>query len=314
MKKACIAYTTDCGYLFPSLLSAIQAKDNVDSNTSDVAICYIGESCQKSDIIHSICAQNNILFIAVAPQDIEHLHIMYARLFLDQILGYNYERIIYIDGDTQIAGSLQNLIDVTLPTGMILAARDPMILMIERGNKEGQNYQSYLQSIGIKPEHMTNYFNSGVMVFNSKDWEETRNECLEIKRQNPINYTFPDQDILNLTAADRNLILSFKWNFPIYFLNHKGIEEIVKPHIYHFMSNPRPWQGAFWPWGDVYSDEYTKLIVKHPELRQLSADIPTIIKYKYKLQQIYKYINENLNWSKDQFKLYIENIENKAII
>ncbi len=312
MKQACIAYTTDVGYLFPSLLSATQAKANVVSDRTDVAICYIGEATYESDVVKSVCAENEILFYQISADQIDNLHVMYARLFLDQVLGKNYSRIVYIDGDTQITGDLQSLADAEIATGMVLAARDPMTLSIGSDCREGRETYGYFKSIGLSTDQTYRYFNSGVMCFNMADWAEIREECMDFKRRNSRAYNFPDQDILNLCLLERQLTLSFKWNFPAHFMNHAGVEQIVNPNIYHFMSNPRPWQGPFLPWGSAYTRKYEYLKGKYPVLKSIDVSLPLWKRQKYVLQQYYKFFQARLKWNSSEIIEKIQRIEATA--
>jgi lipopolysaccharide biosynthesis glycosyltransferase len=313
-RKACIAYITDAGYLFPTLLSAIQAAANVAAGMTDVVVCYIGAKNGDSYAIESVCHAHGIIFRRVAPAEIGDLPIMYARLFLDTLLGDDYRRIIYIDGDTQIAGDLQELADVSIPAGMILAVRDPMTLVIERESKTWREQHAYMKSIGLSAAHIGAYFNSGVICFNTADWAEIRHECLRLQKSRHGDFRFPDQDILNLAVRDRHRTISFKWNFPIYFLNHAGVESIVQPRVYHFMSNPRPWQGAFQPWGKTHFKKYDELTNRYPELLGLRERLPARTFWKYTLQQYYKLVAERLAWKSNEFTERIMRIESEAMI
>ena len=311
---ACIAYTIDGGYLFPTLLSALQARGSVAEDTCDIAICHIGAASAASEAVHSICESSGILFRQTAPSDIGNMHVMYARLFLDCILERSYGRILYVDGDTQISGSLRELVSAELSSGMILAAPDPMTIGIRADTREGRRHSAYLESIGLPRSEVGDYFNSGVLCFNAKDLSEIRSACLAEHSRSKRAFRFPDQDLLNLAARGRRQQMSFKWNFPIYFLNHSGVEDDVAPRIYHFMSNPRPWHGAFAPWGAIPFERYAQLIHRYPQLAKLQPQLPAWLRAKYALQQYYKLASENLSALPGDFRRRIALIEKDAAV
>jgi lipopolysaccharide biosynthesis glycosyltransferase len=311
---ACVAYTTDNGYLFPTLLSALQARQHTSRFKTDIFICYLGEPTRDSETVRGICAREGVIFRDVAPAEVDNMPIMYARLFLDDICGTRYEQILYMDGDTQVGGDLQALLDTPIPTGMLLSVRDPMTLVIDRNSPTWRRQREYLKSIGIDGRHKDTYFNSGVIYFKTDDWGDIRERCLALRRERASEFRFPDQDILNLTTRGRHLTMSFKWNFPIYFLNHAGVESLINPRIYHFMSNPRPWHGAFQPWGRDKFKKYDELGEAYPELRSMRKSLPQWLYWKYALQQRYKRVAENLQWRPGEFMSRVSSVEREAFV
>ena len=60
------------------------------------------------------------------------------------------------------------------------------------------------------------YFNSGVVLFDVKNWKENRckERLLELLRDYPKpHFMNPDQDVLNILLKDQKLVLSPKYNF-----------------------------------------------------------------------------------------------------
>ena len=311
---AYIAYATDEGYLLPTLLSATQARANVEASVADVAVCFIGESSAATEAARRVCDQNHIEF-RQAPKDlIRNLPTMYARLFLDHILEPSRERILYIDGDTQIAGSLDELAETRIGRGRVLAVRDPMTFTIDSDSHHWRDRKQYFESIGLPSRQISRYFNSGVMGFNFQDLPDIRTQCLSLLEQQKRPLRFPDQDVLNLALSGRNIDISYKWNFPSYFLNHRGIETAVAPKIYHFMSNPRPWQGPFLPWGKHFFTPYAKFLAMHPDLAHLRKTLPPWRMLKYRLQQYYKLAEENYHWRGNEFRRHVMQVEREAIV
>ena len=92
------------------------------------------------------------------------------------------------------------------------------------------------------------YFNSGVLMINSKLWRDTNIEEVfcEYYDKNYINYKFPDQDLLNDALKGKVKIIDKKWNFfPV--LYYKPLEisindymEANKKSIIHYIMY-KPW-------------------------------------------------------------------------
>jgi lipopolysaccharide biosynthesis glycosyltransferase len=312
LAKACVCYISDEGYLFPSLLSAIQIRENVSRQKADVVMYFIGEPTSKSELFRSIYAKYQIRFVVVSPKTIDSMHIVFARLFIDRFVEPTYQRILYIDGDTQIAGDINPLIDADLPPGTFCAARDPTTLATDTDKRSFPNQAAYFESIGLSANQIRLYCNSGVILFDRASWANICVDSLKLLQEKP-RLRFPDQDLINLAANGRCLTMSFKWNFPIFLMNY-GFEDIIKPRIYHFMSNPRPWQGPFQPWGRKWHRTYIDLLDKHPDLRPHVNALSPPKYFKYYLQQYYKKVIEGLAWKRSDIREKIAEIEKQSFV
>ncbi len=312
MAKHCICYTTDDGYLAPTLISALQARDNIDRSVG-VVICHLGDKGRKAEAVETMCRQAKVEFINVDAGIVGGRHIMFARLFLDRILPPEYGRVLYVDGDTQVTGSLQPLLDARLSEGEMLAAPDPMALMLDSNDMKWRRMRSYFASIGLSPERLGVYFNSGVLLFNRNDLGAIRADCLSALAIERPPLRFPDQDILNLTCVERVKLMSFRWNFPAFFLEC-GFRSAVEPKLFHFMSNPRPWHGPLRPWGEEFSVVYAKLAAERPELAGLLPRLPRWKLAKYWLQQHFKACVETPAWSNARMREKLDALESRAFI
>lgn len=181
-----------------------------------------------------------------------------ARLFAHEIIP-DIADILYIDSDTIIQDSLNSLL-----------------------NRKYETPISAVKELKI-PTHMesfiTQYYNSGILLFNYELWEKedyTRRifDCLNNLKTDLI---FPDQDIINLAFHEEITTLSPMYNlFPILadfyqypFLlkkyldklkNYYSYEEIIfalqNPKIFHLLSYlyTRPWiQNSIHPFNEVYA-------------------------------------------------------------
>ena len=64
-----------------------------------------------------------------------------------------------------------------------------------------------------------------------------------------------------------------------------GLQDLIAPKIYHFMSNPRPWNGPFRPWGRTWYDPYLILAKDYPQLQSFLKPIGRRLTIKYTIQQ-----------------------------
>lgn len=172
--------------------------------------------------------------------------VILARLFLSKLIGEECKRIIYLDCDTIVAGSLHELETTDLKdflVGMVPELHMPV-------DKKAL--------IGI--EKRETYYNSGVLLINLELWREEEIDTLFMKyyeeREGKLLYA--DQDILNYCCKGKILTLPQKFNlspniryFPRYFVKNlqpaydcdKTIYEnyLKHPVVIHYMGDERPW-------------------------------------------------------------------------
>jgi lipopolysaccharide biosynthesis glycosyltransferase len=120
--KTCICYISDEGYLFPSLVSIRQLKKHVNANDADIIMFCIGAESRTTEAFRTIYEQIGVRFFMVPRDAIDNMHIMFARLFIDRFAPAEYSQFLYIDGDTQIATSVDALVNVVLPADRFCAA------------------------------------------------------------------------------------------------------------------------------------------------------------------------------------------------
>lgn len=123
----------------------------------------------------------------------------YAKLLIPDLIP-GEQRIIYLDCDTLVLGSIADLTQVSLNEKPLGMAQDCI-----------QN--RYKKFISLHQEKR--YFNSGVIVFDTFKWKENR--CMErmLWHLEHIrnDYPLPDQDLINVVLQDDIYCLSMKYNF-----------------------------------------------------------------------------------------------------
>ena len=152
---------------------------------------------------------------------------VYSRLFIADLLSDLHGRVLYLDCDTLVRGSLAPLFEIDLRGRPLALAQDATL-------------PAYNRVIGIdisKP-----YFNTGVLLMDLDAWRAA--DCtgrLLDELAHPHGATpLPDQDIIARRLNDEVMPLDRKWNFlSQYFLT--GLRET--PIICHFSGHTlgRPW-------------------------------------------------------------------------
>jgi len=296
LAQCCVCFTTNKAYLFPTVVSAVQARAHSSQNLTDVAVYCVGAESQETEDFAEVCATEKIQFTCINPRVTDHSHIAYSRLFLDSFVPERYTQFLYIDGDTQVNGPLDPLITADVPAGSFLAATDPIAFKYNQVADAPKELQGYFKRLGISS--IKQYFNSGVLRINRKGWAQVGSRAYDFCRATNKNVLhFWDQDGLNAVAADSGvrLPMSIKYNFPI-FLRNCRIEGPVQPAIYHFMSAPKPWNGNFPPWNRAATLPYSHISRKYPKLSRYQLPFSNWQKARYILQQRAKQLDEAVNW------------------
>lgn len=299
MPSCCICYTTDPGYLFPTFVSAIQARRHTPEDVADIAIFSIDGTADMERAFAQACAAEDIRLLPISSSQVEGAGAMLARLFLDRIVPAEYDQLLYIDGDTQITGALTPLLQAPVPEGQFCAASDPMTFSLQGEGRHDRELVSYFDSLGLDAARQRNYFNSGVLRINRAGWDRIGRESWALFQQLRGHSRYPDQDALNLVALDLRIPMSLSWNFPI-FLRNARLEHAITPRIIHYMGSPKPWHGQFLPWGMAEYETYLAVVRRYPALTPFLTRMPWPRKLKYILQQRYKQKLETTTWGNGQ--------------
>jgi len=308
MPQCCVVYTTDDRYLFPTLVSAIQARHHTSPGAADVVIYCIDLSSEAERVFAPLCAKENLGLVSVNSKDVEGQNAMLARFFLNRFVPAQYSQYLYLDGDVHIFDALDPLIEAGVPEGHFLAANDPMTFLIPDPGAQSRDLSSHLEKLGLSRQQALCYFNSGVLRIHSNGWETIGLKAWEHCRRTGKPSRFPDQDALNVVAADKRLPMSLAWNFPV-FMRNSRVESSIKPKITHFMSNPKPWHGSFPPWTPVAYKPYADALNKYPALEPFSTVMPLRRRAAYQFQQHGKKIFESLTWGFSEKRVRILSYE-----
>ena len=292
MPRAAVCYTASSGYLFQTIVSALQARRHTEDDIAVYIIFFGPDDSAEAEIFGRICAENDIVLTTVSAELLGGLQPNYGRLFLDQILPPEVEEYLYLDGDTQILGDITPLVRATAPEGGILAARDPMVFIREINRHLGGQIDAWWNGSSIPDRLRGDYVNSGVMRVSRSALPDLRAACLLVALgPGGSEMKFSDQDAINLAADGRVGVLSMRWNYPGFLLDTQ-IADLVPPRIVHFMSNPRPWNAPFRPWGRAFYQPYEELVSRYPETDPYWTRFTGLRRYRYVLQQLGKRLVE----------------------
>lgn len=182
-----------------------------------------------------------------------------VRLFLPKYLSHISGKILYIDCDTIITGSIAALENEDMTSYDIAAV--PELYMPAHIKKR----------IGLSASDT--YYNAGVILVNLDSWRKRNltNKFLSYYRSMNNVLLYSDQDILNYCCKGRILTISQTYNlnpnlcyFPYWFVKRlhqdyvvtpcEKYEQIIEnPCICHYMGDERPWlHGNYSSFRDVF--------------------------------------------------------------
>lgn len=198
----------------------------------------------------------------------------YYRIFLPEILPQCLDRIIYIDSDVLVNGSLDELWTLPLDGYRLAAASD-------------RNLPMQRERLNLAVD--APYFNAGVMTFRLSEWRGLNLAArgLEYARLHPERLINCDQDVLNHLFEKQCRLLPQRWNAMSHLwgmdpqwlrdnggLNRDEEEAISDPAIIHFAGAGRakPWHADCpHPWKDRYRELLAQTPWAHTPLEGKSS-------------------------------------------
>jgi lipopolysaccharide biosynthesis glycosyltransferase len=165
----------------------------------------------------------------------------YLRLIMDEILDQSIARVIYLDIDMIVTGSLRDLWELNLGDRLCAAVIDP-----------GVPTEAFAGKYGLSGPGA--YFNAGMILF---DMQKIRTDAILSDALNRLlsdrgNYEYADQDALNIILWGKWLQVDPTWNFQRKFLyiefpyNSSFRDRRGDPRIIHFTESMKPWQAQEW--------------------------------------------------------------------
>ena len=252
MKQYNILCATDnnfipyCGVMLTSLFeNNKEVKFNVFIISSGLNKKNITDFAALADLY-----QQKIEFIIVKEELLkncpirngDHVSIAtYYRIIAPQLLPQNIDKILYLDGDIIINGSIKNLYNTNIDNYALAAIIDEDHLNTEKYSRLNIAFNK-------------SYINAGVLLINLKYWREHKlvDKCLQYTKENQEKIVQHDQDVLNAVLYDKIKLLPLKYNFQTGFLfkNFYHFDDNIKkeievsveePTIIHYTTIKKPW-------------------------------------------------------------------------
>lgn len=192
--------------------------------------------------------------------------IVLARLLVDKLLPEDVERVLYLDGDTIVLNSLEELWKTDMRGKPLGACIEPTV-------NHKRKKELGLQNLP--------YYNSGVLLIDLTLWREQKigERILKYYQEHDGRLFAPDQDAINGALEGEIHMLSPRYNYfnafwyypyktlvriqkPIPFVSEKEFKQIQEsPCIIHFLGEDRPWRE-----GNThrYSEDYLKYLSMTP--------------------------------------------------
>lgn len=272
-----IVYHSSDGFVGITSASIVSLLEN-NKDAEDIVIYYINRDITKdnkkllSSMVHKY--GRDIQFIDM-PNWSEKYNVNlsstlkrwpgfgYNRLFITELLPESIDRVIYLDSDTIIEGSLKELWELDFEDCYEAAVDDCLS-------------KKYRKVVHLKGDGV--YCNNGVLVLNLKKFREDNviKTFLAFIVKYKGFFVYNEQTILNSVFENKIKVLPLKYNVYtlVYAFSYKQLMALRKPYKYSysqqeyeeaknapvithytgcFMVNKRPWvQGSEHPHVDAY--------------------------------------------------------------
>ncbi|KQS80522.1 hypothetical protein ASG25_02690 [Rhizobium sp. Leaf384] len=196
---------------YAELAAVMLRSAHLNGNIPDVEFCILGDGLRTRDkdrIQQSVGRPITFIDIDEAMlRDIRYLRTTnawsratYARLLLPDYVGERHSRIVYLDADTLVLRDMSHLFTVPLGDHLIAGVQ-------ARGQTSLRDMNRRL----VRSDEEF-YFNAGVLVIDAVAWrnEKASDRCFALLHSG--QFSFLDQDVLNLLVSGRALQLGWQWN------------------------------------------------------------------------------------------------------
>ncbi len=240
--KLNVVYTIDKNYLFhfcASLTSLLESNLDLIDKVYVVTDYESKYKFQKIKKFYKSKFDIQVLFLKTDLDNFKGLPIThhltiatYFRLLIDIILPSTIDKVLLLDSDTIIQGSIGDLCNISFGENL---QNNHYLYAVN--HKLNYNQLKRLNNINYDSES-GRYFNAGVLLINLKKWRDEKiHQLLLNNSKKYFNYLlWADQDILNITFEKKWGELDYRYNV---FDTINNFEE--SPVILHFAGSTKPW-------------------------------------------------------------------------
>lgn len=225
-----IVFSSDENYAMQTCVSIVSLfENNKDIQAIRVFILANGITTDSQGRIRGVAKNYNreVIFIDFTPyiQDLLSKTLTdeistFARLYIPSVLPENCHRVIYIDCDTLVCGSLKEMWETDLGSKTTAGVLDTMTPF-------------YKKAIDLDED--ADYVNAGVLLIDLIQWrrERVQEKFFDYIRSKNGKVMFLDQGVINAVLHDKLMILHPKYNVMTTFfvLDYKRMM-----YLYHMTS------------------------------------------------------------------------------
>ena len=251
-----ILFTLDRNYLPPLRVMLVSLLMNNPGEEFHIYLAGDGLTQEDWDGLDALCARFGAVLHPVAiderwfdeaPTLRYYSRAMYYRLLAAQMLPESLDRILYLDPDMLVIGSLRALYDTDMGDYLYAAS-------IHHGLVD---LSTPVNRIRLSTQDAEGYFNSGMLLMNLPQIRKSvrPQDIFAYVEQNRALLVLPDQDVLNGLYGERILELDEKlYNYDArkyngYLLASQGEADmdyvIANTRILHFCGKRKPWNTAY---------------------------------------------------------------------
>lgn len=297
-----ILYTCDNNYVWLMGVSVISLFEN-NRDVVDITVYLLGENISEENkcILYNISAKYDRKIVVT---DVSKLKIpdslvsdrwpmsAFTRLYAGDLLPIGVEKVLYLDCDTIIEGSISILENIEMKENIFMGVKDCVA-------------KRYKRNIGISDYGV--YLNAGVLLIDLNKLRKIDIKyVIDAYMNTYIRYiSFADQDMLNGIFNKKVGVLDSKFNVmtidvehsyeeiiklrkPTNFYTKKELENAIKnPVIIHYTTNML----VVRPWHINTNHPLSKLFVKYKQLSPWRDKSNGVMKFTSKESIIIKTIN-----------------------
>jgi len=264
---------TDRNLIVPTVQAALQAA-KAGQGLTDVILVTGGLDASEYEMLRSSLAGDGVTVLDSSNEiafllkefdfgDNHYTPMSLGRLLLDDILPAQYEHILYLDGDTYLAGDITKLFRLRVPEGKIAASLDSLFLHLGGTSEFAVKLRDYRRKLGSVPADQ--YFNAGIFATTRSTWKTVGPAALSFYRDHYEDCIYHDQSAMNIICENAVEWISPEFNFLTDY-RLMGFGLYVTPRILHFSGASKPWNSRFNPWPVTIYGEYKSLVARRPNL------------------------------------------------
>ena len=164
----------------------------------------------------------------------------YFRLFMADLLPASLEKVLYIDCDIVVDGSLEELWNTTFEEGKCIAALEELPALGNDGCRR----------MGYPPQFA--YFNAGVLLVHLGRLRTFYSVALaaDFIRTHHANIRYHDQDVMNALLYDKKQFFPLRYNVMDTCLMTRAVlperyrdqrQDVRHPAVIHYTGEVKPW-------------------------------------------------------------------------